>query len=192
MGTKNLSAIRATVRQLLRDEYLSATPYEFDTEELNVYIGELLVEVSQARPNEVRETKTGNGTTDLDISSITKLLELQKVEYPVGSSPRSFVKVSLFGTLLHFEDVTPGSGETIYLYCHEAHELTESLSTLTPDLEKVLVEGTVVKAALGWLNKMRDQIIPASIIRYQNWANTQYVIYQNNLSKLTKPRVWEY
>jgi len=189
---KNISSIRATVRQLLRDEYLSGSPFEFDDEELNIHIGEVLIEVSQRSPYEARETKVSTGTKEVDISSITDLFEVVEVEYPIGSDPQDFPNFTIFGNTLRIEDTTPTSGANIYLYCNKVHQLTESSSTLSPDLAKVVVEGTVVKAALAWLNKMREQIVPNSIRLYQTWINTQYIIYQRNLEQITKPKVWKY
>ncbi|MGA2669956.1 MAG: hypothetical protein ABSF21_00845 [Dehalococcoidia bacterium] len=157
MGVKNISSIRATVRQLLRDEYLSGSPFEFDDEELNVHIGEVLIEISEYKSQEVRETVVSNGTKEVDISTITNLLEIIKVEYPIGSDPQDFVKFTVFGNTLRIEDTTPALGANIYLYCYKAHQLTESTSSLSPDLERVLVEGTVAKAALAWVNNIRTQ-----------------------------------
>jgi len=189
---KNISAIRGTVRQLLRDEYLSGSTFEFDDEELSIHIGEVVIEVSQRSPYETRETKVSDGTKEVDISSITDLFEVVKVEYPTGSDPQDFPDFTIFGNTLRITDTTPTSGANIYLYCHKVHQLTEASSTLGPDLEKVVVEGTVVKAALAWLNKMREQIVPSSIRLYQTWINTQYIIYQRNLEQITKSKAWKY
>lgn len=190
---KTLSAIRETVRQLLRDEFQEDTDYEFADDELEIYINECLVEISQPRPYEVKETVESDGTKEVDISEIEDLLEVEKAEYPTGSDPPDYRDVSIFGNTLRIEiDSTPTSGEDIYLYCHEVHQLTESSSTLSPDLEKVLVEGVVAKAAMAWLNKMRAQIVPSSVRLYQAWANNQFLIYQNSLRGITRPRVWEF
>jgi hypothetical protein len=191
MSKKTFSAIRETVRQLLRDEF-SEEETEFADDELDIHINECLVEISQRRPYEVKETVESDGTKEVDISEIENLLEVEKVEYPTGSDPPSFQKFSVFGDTLRIEDTTPTSGEDIYLYCHKVHQVTESASTLKPDLEKVLVEGVVAKAAMAFLNKMRDQIVPASFRLYQGWATQQFVIYQNSLNSITRPKVWDF
>jgi hypothetical protein len=191
MAAKNRDVIRATVRQLLRDE-IKTTDTEFDEDELDIHIDESLVEISQRSPYEVRETKTGAGSKELDISSITDLLEVEKVEYPIGSDPPSFQRFSIFGNILRIEDDTPLSGEGIYLYCNKVHQLTKSTSTLSPDLESVLVKGAVAKAAQAWLNKMRDTIVPSTVNWYQGWANTQFLLYQKELDSITQSKVWEY
>lgn len=189
---KTLSAIRDTVRQFLRDEHVG-TDYEFPPDELDLHINEVLVEISQKRPYEVKETLVSTGSKELDISSIEDLLEVEKAEYPTGSDPPDYRDVSVFGDTLRINvDSTPTSGDDVYLYCHKVHQLTESTSTLNPQLEKVLVEGAVAKAALAWLNQMRAQIVPSSVRWYQAWANTHFVIYQNSLRELPRPKAWEF
>ena len=190
---KAFSAIRETARQFLRDEFLEGKDYTFANDELDLHINECLVEISQHRPYEVKETIVSTGSRELDISSITDLLEVEKAEYPTGNDPPDYRDVSVFGTTLRLNIATaPTSGANVYLYCHKVHSLTESASTLSPDLEKVLVEGVVAKAALAYLNKMRSQIVPQTYRWYHDWANNQFMIYQNSLRGITRPRVWEF
>lgn len=189
-GKKDISAIRGIVRQLLRDEFKSSdVDYEFPDDEIDIHIGEVLTEISQVRPYESRETVTSDGTKEVDISDIEGLLEIVKAEYPTGNDPPDYCKVSVFGGTARL-DTTPTSGENVYLYCHKVHELTESSSTLDPIMEKVLVEGTVAKAALAWLNKMRAQIVPQSARWYHQWANSHLMLYHNSLNGLSRPRSW--
>ena len=189
---KTFSAIRATVRQLLRDEFKTAGT-DFANDELDIHINEVLVEISQHRPYEVKETVESDGTREIDISEIEDLLEVEKAEYPTGNDPPDYRDVSVFGSTLRLNIATaPTSGDDVYLYCHKVHSLTESASTLSPDLEKVLVEGVVAKAALAWLNKMRSQIVPQTYRWYHDWANNQFMIYQNSLRGITPPKVWEF
>lgn len=190
---KTLSAVRGTVRQILKDEFVSGTDYDFKPDELNIHISEVLVEISQRCPYEVKETIVSTGSRELDISSITDLLEVEKAEYPTGNNPPDYRDVSIFGSTLRLNiATTPTSGANVYLYCHKVHQLTESSSTLNPALEKVLVEGTVAKAAMAWLNQMRAQIVPSSVKWYHEWAAQHFAIYQASLNSITKQRVWEF
>jgi len=196
MAQKTLSAIRHTARQFLKDEFVSGTEYDFQDDELDLHINEVLVEISEKRPRIVRETVVSGGTREEDISSIEDLIgeKVEKAEYPAGNNPPDYRNVSFVDddTVLINIEATPASGQNLYLYCHFLHSLTESASTLSPQLEKVLVEGVVAKAALAWCNQMRSQIVPASSRWYQNWANNQYIIYQNSLRAVTRPKVWEF
>jgi len=160
--SKNLSAIRATVSQFLNDEFVSGSSQDFQNDELDLHIADCLVEISQRRPYEVKETLTTASSKDLNISTIEDLLEVDKAEFPVGSDPPDYRNVSTFGNTLTIDiDTKPTAGKTIYLYCHKVHQLTESASTLSPQLESVLVAGVVAKAALGWINQVRKQVAEA-------------------------------
>jgi len=193
--SKTFSAIRHTARQFLRDEFKPAGT-DFANDELDLHIDEVLVEISEKRPRIVRETVVSSGTREEDITSIEDLIgeKVEKAEYPVGNNPPDYRDVSFVDddTVLINIETAPTLGANVYLYCHKVHQLTESSSTLSPDLERVLVEGVVAKAALAWCNQMRSQIVPASSRWSQNWANNQYLIYQNSLRGITRPRVWEF
>lgn len=189
---KTFSAIRDTAKQFLGDEFKTAGT-DFANDELDLHINEVLVEISQRNPYIVKETVQSDGTRELDISEIENLLEIDYAEYPTGNYPLDKRNISIYGTTARLDiDTAPTSGDDVYLWCHKVHSLTESASTLNPALEKILVEGVVAKVALAWCNKMRSQIVPASYRWYQNWANNQFLIYQNSLNRLTKPRVWEF
>ena len=189
---KTFSAIRATVRQLLRDEFKTAGT-DFANDELDIHINEVLVEISQKNPYIVKEIVQSDGIRELDISEIENLLEIDYAEYPTGNYPPDKRNISIYGTTASLDiDTAPTSGDDVYLWCHKVHQLTESSSTLNSALEKVLVEGVVAKAALAYLNKMRSQIVPATYNWYHVWAARQDEKYQNSLSGITRPRVWEF
>jgi hypothetical protein len=193
---KSFSAIRQTVRQILKDEFVSGTDYDFQSDELDIHIEQARVEVSQACPYEYRETVVSDGTIEIDLSDIKDLIgdKVEKIEYPTGNNPPDYIHdFSIFGNTLTLNTGSaPTSGDNIYLYCHKVHSLTESASTLTLDLEKVLVEGAVAKAAQSWLNKMRKQIVPTSSRWYHDWANSHLLLYRSSLDSITPAKSWEY
>lgn len=158
---KNLSAIRATVRQFIRDEFVSGAEQDFQDDELDLHIGHCVVEISQKRPYEVKDTTltTTAGSKELDINSIEDLLKVEKAEFPVGNEPPDYRNVEIFGNTLRLGiDFSPSGAQSVYLYCWKLHQLTEELSTLSPQLEKVLVDGAVAQAALSWINQVRGQV----------------------------------
>jgi len=160
--SRTLSGIRQTVRQFLSDEFAEGSSQDFLDDELDLHIGECLAEISERRPYEVKESLTTAASYDLDISSIEDLLEVVRAEFPVASDPPDFRNVSVFGTTLTIDiETKPTAGETIYLFCHELHQLTEESSTLAPQLETLLIAGSVAKAALGWTNQIRKQVTEA-------------------------------
>jgi hypothetical protein len=191
---KDREAIKTVVRQFLRDELKeSDEATDFQPDELDLHIDHCLPELSRVCPYEDRETVEADGTNEIDISDIEGLIgeRVVEVEYPTGAIPRSTLSFSIFGNTITV-DTEPTSGEDIYLYCHKVHQLTKSLSTLSPEAEKVLIDGVVAYAAMAWLNQMRSHIVPASNKWYESWANNHYLIYQKGLSDITPLKVWEF
>ena len=131
---------------------------------------------------------------ELDISDIEDWIEIEKAEYPTRQDPQDFRDVSVSGNIVRLNvDATPDDGDEIFLYCRKVHSLTESTSTLKPNLEKVLVEGVVAKVAQAWCaEQKRKDIVPASVEGHQRWADRQDDAYRYNLHLITAQRVWEY
>ena len=87
---KYLSAVRAEIRQMLRDEF-TGEDYEWKEDELDIHIGHCLREISKVSPYIVREVKTTIANSrELDISSIEDLIRIEKLEYPTGNYPRKY------------------------------------------------------------------------------------------------------
>jgi len=137
-----------------------------------------------------------NGTSgrDLDISSITGLIEVEKAEYPTRQFPPNFMNVKVFGNVVTLDvDSEPTNGDEVFLYCEKVHQLTESTSTLDSTLEDVLIKGAVAYTARSWIGgEMREQIIPNTVKWYHDWANEHYLIYQRALGSITKSKAWKY
>ncbi|MBA7700445.1 hypothetical protein ES703_109159 [subsurface metagenome] len=88
---------------------------------------------------------------------------MDKAEFPVGSDPPDYRNVSVFGTTLTIDIGTkPTADQTIYLFCHKVHQLTEESSTLGPELEKLLIDGATAQTALAWINQIRAQVKAAT------------------------------
>ncbi|MBA7644145.1 hypothetical protein ES703_51882 [subsurface metagenome] len=188
---KTLSAIRTTVRQFLRDEFESSADYDFQDDELDLHIDACKVEISERRPYEVKEELTTVASKDLPISSIEDLLEVDKAEFPVGSDPPDYRNVSVFGSTLTIDiDTKPTAGQTIYLYCLKVHQLTEESSTLSPDLEKLLIDGATALTALGWINQVRVQVkaAVASIAEVNTAIDTMSARITQAMADLTTGR----
>lgn len=136
----------------------------------------------------------GTSGRDLDISEVTDLIEVEKAEYKTRRHPQNFRNVKVFGDVLTLDvDSEPDDDEEVFLFCRKVHSLTESASSLSPQLEKVLVEGVVAKAAQSWCaEQKRKDIVPASVQQHQDWADKQMALYLNDLNLITKKRVWEF
>lgn len=193
---KTLSAIRAIVRQNLRDEFVSGQETDYEDDELDIIIQHTLSEISERRPYEVKETLTTTASSkELDISTIEDLLSIEKLEYPTGNYPRDYRNYNQIdaSTIEIDTTLTPGASEDVYLYCHKLHQLTEESSTLSPQIETTLVLGAVAHAAIG---KAQSHINKVSIggqrtpIDLQNWGLSKLALYMAALRRLAKPRTY--
>jgi len=88
---KYLAGVRADTRQVLRDELVEGQDLDWEDDELDIYIGLCLDEISEYSPYIFREVLTTIANSRvLDISSIKDSLEIDRLEYPTGYSPRKY------------------------------------------------------------------------------------------------------
>ncbi len=194
---KTLSSIRAIIRQMLRDEF-SGRDLQWQDDELDIYIGECLAEISEHSPYEVKDTTltTVANSKELDISSITDLLSIDKVEYKVGQDPPEFRNFDLWGDILtiDIETAPATTGDDVYIYCNKLHQLTEASSTLKPQLERILVLGVCGSAAIARAGSLIPKVnigggrTPADM---QAWGMTKLALYRADLRRLVKPKTQE-
>lgn len=146
----NLAEMRARVRQDLHDE--DANNYRWTDEELNRHIEHAVRELSIAVPLETKVTLyTSADSRELSISSLSDLVAIEAVEYPVGNYPPQYVQFSLWGdTLTLLADTTPGEGEEVDIYYGKLHTLDDATSTILPLLEDVVAIGAEGYAAVEW------------------------------------------
>ena len=88
---KTIDGLVTDVRLLLKDSLAVATDNDFTDDELKTILYDIIVEVSAVSPYQAIETAlTSANSKLLDISSIEDLLEVDRIEYPVGNSPRDY------------------------------------------------------------------------------------------------------
>ena len=159
-----LSDIRASVRDVLRDEFVEGTDLEWESDELSRLIRLTLDEIEQKMPYEVKATALDDATAivttanskELDISGIANVIRVFAVEYRTGKTPKQFRNFTRFADILTMViNFLPSASETVYLYLHKKHTLTDATSTLRDKHETVLIQGVTARAAM---NKGREQI----------------------------------
>ena len=191
MAQKTLSAVRALCQQILQSEFQAGTALVWEPDELDLYIGECLIEISETKPYEVKETLTTTASSkDIDISSITDLLEVDKVEFRVDKNPRQFRNCSIFGDTLTMDvGFLPLADETVYLFCHKVHQLSDSTSTLNPALERLLTIGVTAQAAIAKAQKYIDKVNIGGVTtptQMHAWGINRLAIYQREVRRIAK------
>lgn len=193
-----LSDIRASVQDILRDEFVEGIDSDFEPDELNRFAAFTLREIEQRMPYEVKDTShtTTADSKDIDISDITNLIRLRRrapVEYPVGYNPKKFRNATVFAKTMSMEiDILPSSGESVYIYCLKKHTLTDATSTLDPQHEDLLIMGVCARAAIA---KGREQLNALNVggvnvgPRMIKWGQDQLLEYKSLLrSRALKDR----
>jgi len=80
--------------------------------------------------------------------------------------------------------------ETVFLYCEKPHTITETSSTLSPKLERILIQGVCGYAAISKAQSLIGEInigggrTPADM---QAWGNGKLAIYMSELNMKTTP-----
>ena len=123
-------------------------------------LGYAAIRVSMSSLCESQETVLLTArSTDVDVTGIEGLRKILKAEYPTGKCPKEFHNVTHFSNIATIEtDATPAAGEQAVLYCLKLHILDTSASTLTPELEPIVVNLAAGNVALNNIGDGRTQI----------------------------------
>jgi hypothetical protein len=154
----NLSEMRTRVRRDLHDE--DAGNYRWTDSDLDRHIERAVRELSLAAPLEAKTTlTTAAESRDLSLSTVTNLVAVEAVEYPVGKYPPSYVPFSLWaGTLTLLVDEVPLSAQPVDVYYGRTHTLDASTSTVPAQLEDVVATGAAAYAAIEWASFATNRI----------------------------------
>jgi len=169
MANKKRSEIRASARDILRDEFSEGVDLEWEDDLLNRLIRITLDEVEIKMPYEVKQTTLNDASStaivttadskDIDISEITNLIRVRNwrpVEFAVGKNPIRWRNCFHFADIITLDiDFLPAGDEAVYLYLLKKHTLTDATSTLGATAASVLLKGVCARAARG---RGREQI----------------------------------
>ena len=168
----NLSVMRASVRRDLKDE--DGSNYRWSDDEIDRAIGRALEEFSLSCPAEtVSELVTVTGSDEVDISSLSGRIAVQRVEFPSGARPRRYIRFEVHGDMLIMLETT-GNGEICRIYWTCLHTLDASVSTIPQRYEGLVALGACAYAALSLSQYATDRATYGGedVDRdYLRWAN---------------------
>src|SRR3990172_9235830 len=165
--------MRTRVRQDLHDE--DPANYRWTSAELDQHIQHAVRELSLAVSQEAKATLTTTaGSRDLSLASLTDMVSVEAVEYPVNKYPPMYVAFSLWGsTLTLLVEDTPNGGESVYVYYGKLHTLGTSSSTIPSPLEDLVAVGAGGYAALEWSSFATNRVNVGGVEvwrQYQSWG----------------------
>ena len=172
------------VRDRCRADLADASSDTWSDDALDRHIQHALAELSLAIPQELTATlETTAGSRDLSLVSLTGLIEVESVEYPLGQFPPSFVGFSSWGSTISLHTEAAPTGEDAKLYYTAAHTLDHDGSTLPDPLVDILVTGATAYAALEQAAATTNALTvdPAASERYAAWARARLTAFRQLL-----------
>jgi hypothetical protein len=127
--SRTYSQIIELASQILQDSGNAV----YSTTELDLYLPQVISEISRSIPNEIKITKTTDGTTrNLTLTSGDKwkLVNLICAEYIVDRYPKNLRNIKRFGNTVELQiNALPSADETVYLYAGREHILQKEIGT---------------------------------------------------------------
>ncbi len=145
----DLNIMRQRVRRDLHDE--DSQDYRWSDNELDRHIGRAVKEFSLACPREQKTTlSTTSGSRDISLSSLTDVVAVYAVEYPVDRFPRCLQRFSFYeSTVTLLGSVVP-DGSDCRVYYGRLHALDAQTSTIPAQYEDIVAAGAAAYAAMEW------------------------------------------
>ncbi|MBI2935591.1 MAG: hypothetical protein HYY31_02090 [Chloroflexi bacterium] len=182
----NLSDMRTLVRRDLHDE--DSTTYRWTDTELNHHIQHAVQEFSLFVPLETTASLTTSASRDLSLTSLSSLIGIEAVEYPIDKYPPVYETFSRWGnTLTLLVNKVPTAGETVRVYYTKLHTLDATSSTIPSHLEDLVALGAAAYAALEWSSFATNRVNVGGTEawkQYLTWGKEQLHTFQQTLNRL--------
>jgi hypothetical protein len=182
----NLTEMRARVREDLQDT--DSQNYRWSDDEVDGAIDRVVMEYSLHAPIEQQDDiATTDGDTELDISSLTGLLKIESVEFPIGYKPKYFQRIEYWAGQLYMED--EGNGNDARVRWLKKHTLTAESTTIPSEHEEIIVLGTTGYLALSASAYTVDRASIAgrhAAINYKAWGKERLSRYDKKLKAVSR------
>ena len=182
----NLSEMRARVREDLQDT--DSQNYLWTDDEVDGAIDRVVAEYSLHAPIEQQDDiATTDGDTELDISSLTALLEIQSVEFPIGQSPKYHQRTEYWAGHLYMED--EGDGEDARVRWLKKHTLAAGSTTIPTEHEEIIVLGATGYLAMSASAHTVDRAFIAGrygTTSYRAWGKERLNRYDKKLKAVSR------
>ena len=180
----NLIEMRARVREDLQDT--DSQNYRWTDDEVDGAIGRAVMEYSLHAPIEQQDDiGTTDGDTELDISSLTGLLKIESVEFPVGHSPKYIQRTECWGGKLYMEE--EGDGDDARVRWLKKHTLTVQSTTIPTEHEEIMVLGATGYLAMSASAYTVDRASIAgrhASINFRAWGKDRLQRYDKKLKAI--------
>jgi len=182
----NLIEMRARVREDLQDT--DSENYRWTDDEVDGAIQRVVTEYSLHAPIEQQDDiATTDGDTELDISSLTGLLEVESVEFPIGQTPKYLQRPEYWAGHLYMQD--EGNGNDARVRWLKKHTLDASSTTIPTEHEEIIVLGATGYLAMSASVATVDRAFIAGrygTISYKAWGKERLDRYDRKLKAISR------
>jgi hypothetical protein len=182
----NLTEMRARVREDLQDT--DSQNYRWTDDEVDGAIDRAVMEYSLHAPIEQQDDiATTDGDTELDISSLTGLLKIESVEFPIGLTPKYYQRRECYAGHLYMED--EGDGEDACVRWLKKHALAASSTTIPAEHEEIIVLGATGYLAMSASAYTVDRASIAgrhATINFRAWGKDRLQRYDKKLKAIAR------
>jgi hypothetical protein len=182
----NLIEMRARVREDLQDT--DSQNYRWTDDEVDGTINRVVKEYSLHAPIEQQtEIATTGGDTELDISSLSGLLKIESVEFPIGKPPKYLQRFEYWAGKIYMED--EGDGTDARVRWLKRHTLTAQSTTIPTEHEEIIVLGATGYLAMSAAAYTVDRAAIAghyATINYKAWGKERLDRYDNKLKAVAQ------
>jgi len=180
----NLTEMRARVREDLQDE--DSQNYRWTNDQVDGAIERVVTEFSIVKPIEQQDDiATVDSSRDIDISSLTGLIKVESVEFPIGQNPSYYQKFRIWQDTIQMSDEGDGSDARVRWY--KEHTLDAVSSTIPAQFEEIIVLGATGYLAASASVYTVDKATIAgkwATINFLKWGKERLDRYEKKLKAL--------
>ena len=125
------------------------------------------------------------------MTSLTDRVSVDRVEFPVAETPRSFQRFTVYSETITLIGDVEGDGTNAYIYWGKVHTLDGSTSTIPSYLEDVLALGAAAYAVLAQTQYRTDTAGfggERADTDYQSWGTVMLKEFKAQLKRFGRGR----
>jgi hypothetical protein len=181
----NLTEMRTRVRQDLQD---TATPQRWTDAEIDAAIQRVVEEYSVHAPQEQQtDIVTTSGSEELNIASLTGLLQIVSVEFPIGQWPPSVQRHERFAGRLFMRD--RGDGTNARVRWLRLHTIAAGSTTIPAHHDEIIVLGATGYLAMSASAALVDRVSISGrfgTTSYKLWGKERLGRYDKKLKAIAR------
>jgi len=180
----DLTAMTARVREDVQDE--DEANYRWTDDQVEGAIERAVREFSIVAPIQQQDDiATVDSSRDIDISSLSGLIRMESIEFPIGENPSHYQKFRIWQDTIQMSDEGDGGDARVKWY--KEHTLDAETSTIPTQFEEIIVLGATGYLATSASVYTVDKATIAgkwATINFLKWGKERLERYEKKLKAL--------